>query len=80
MFAKLKAALAALLGRSEAEVHTVVAAFEQDMLPLLDDFRTKLVAELKVDEAKLAKFVAAEVAKILGNQPAPAPVEPPAGS
>lgn len=78
MFAKLKSALAALLGRSEAEVHDLVTALEQDAVPMLDDFRTKLVAELKVDEQKLAAFVAAEVAKILGQQAAPA--EPPAAS
>lgn len=94
MFAKLKAALANLLGRSEAEVHALVTAIEQDAVPLLDNARAGLVADVKVlvteavadakhlDSEALADIKAelAALRALLGNQPAPAPAEPPAGS
>jgi len=77
MFAKLKSALVAFFGRSETEIHAVVDAAVQDAAPLLDGFRTtlladveKLLADAKVDEGKLAALVAAEVAKVIGNTPA----------
>jgi hypothetical protein len=85
MFAKLKAALANLLGQGEAEVHAVVDALVADAQPMLAEFRAtlladveKLIATAKVDEAKLAAEVAAEVAKLTGGTPAP--VTPPVAS
>jgi hypothetical protein len=77
MFTKLKAALATFFGRGETEIHALVDAAVADAAPLLDTFRTtlladveKLLADAKVDEGKLAALVAAEVAKVLSNAPA----------
>jgi hypothetical protein len=81
MFTKLKAALARLFGIGEAEAHALITALEEDAAPLFDQFRAELLADVKVllaegviDYQKLA----AEIAKILGEQPAPAPTPEPA--
>lgn len=65
----------------KADVEQVVTAVEEHLASLLDQARSelladlqKLIADMKADEAKLA----AEVAKLLGHTPAPAPTEPPA--
>jgi len=77
MFTKLKAALATFFNRGETEIHAVVDAAVQDAAPLLDTFRTtlladveKLLADAKLDEGKLASVVAAEVAKVISSTPA----------
>ncbi|MEV5944432.1 hypothetical protein [Streptomyces sp. NPDC051994] len=68
----------------KADVEEVVAAAESHLLPVIEQARAEIVADLghliaeaKVDEQKLAAAVAAEVAKLLNHPAAPAaPVEP----
>lgn len=64
------------VGRKDIE--EIVTAVEDHLKPMFAD----AVAAAKTDEKVLAEAVAAEVAKILGHQPAPvptpAPAEPPA--
>ncbi|MFF4403609.1 hypothetical protein [Streptomyces sp. NPDC001404] len=58
------------IGRADAE--DVVKAVTEAITPILHD----AVAQAKADEKRLASAVAAEVAVLLGHQPAPAPTPP----
>ncbi|MFE4867716.1 hypothetical protein [Streptomyces sp. NPDC056682] len=80
---RLHSLLSRFTSIGKADVEEVVAAAESHLLPVIEQVRAELVADLgqllaeaKVDEQKLATMVAAEVAKLLGHTPAP--VEPPA--
>lgn len=75
--ASLKAALARILDIGEDEAHTLVAAIEADLAPMLADFKTQLLADLtaviaegRVDAEKLAEDITAKLAT-LGNATTP---------
>ncbi|MDR3082107.1 MAG: hypothetical protein LBV60_14485 [Streptomyces sp.] len=78
---RLHALLSRFTSIGKADVEEVVAAAESHLLPVIEQVRAEIVADLgqliaeaKVDEQKLAKAIAAEVAALLGH----APAEPPA--
>ncbi|MEV5944229.1 hypothetical protein [Streptomyces sp. NPDC051994] len=62
----------------KADVEEVVAAAESHLLPVIEQARAEIVADLghlldeaKVDEQKLAAEIAAQVAALLGQSAAP---------
>ncbi|MEV5944398.1 hypothetical protein [Streptomyces sp. NPDC051994] len=82
---RLHAFLNRFVSVGKTDVENVIIGIEEHLAPLIDQARTELLddikalyAEAKADEQKLATEIAAEVAKLLGNTPAPAPVAPPA--
>lgn len=82
---RLHSLLSRFVSVGKTDVEEVVAAAESHLLPVIEQARAEIVADLghlldeaKVDEQKLAAEIAAEVAKLLGRAPAPAPAEPPA--
>jgi hypothetical protein len=82
---RLHAFLNRFVSVGKTDVEEVVAAAESHLLPVIEQARAEIVADLghlldeaKIDEQKLAAEVAAAVAALLGHTPAPAPVEPPA--
>lgn len=79
--------LHALLNRfasiGKADVEEVVVAAESHLMPLFDNLRDELGADIKqliqearVDEAKLVAAIAAEVDKLLHPAEPPAPPAP----
>jgi hypothetical protein len=77
---RLHALLSRFTSIGKADVEEVVAAAESHLLPVIEQARAEIVADLgqllaeaKVDEAKLASEIAAAVAALLGHTPADPP-------
>ena len=82
---RLHAFLNRFVSVGKTDVENVITGVEEHLAPIVEQARTELLADIKAlyaeakaDEQKMAAEIAAELAKLFGNPPAPAPAEPPA--